>query len=550
MYKLILVDDEEEVRKGVLEKIDWHKLGFEIVGEAENGKEALELAEKAIPDVVITDIKMPFMDGLALSKKLKEQFPTTKIIILTGFEEFEFAKKAIQLNVIEYVLKPISCDELTGVLVKVKQRLDEEIAQKEDLRSLKEHYRKSLPILREKFLSSLITSSLKKAEIFEKSNNYGLNLDGRNFIVSAISIDYHRSLLETNAEEARGEKKGELLVKAEDRDLMRFSVLNIAEEIVLKHNLGVIFLHQDNIVIISVPVEEQSDVIVDKTLQILEEIRISIEKYLKYTVTIGVGNVCLDLVYLNYSYLDAMTALDYRLILGKNRIIYIQDVEPQNLKRVVFDQLKEHGLVSCIKVGNTSEIKETIDDLFKEIHDAKVSFKDYQIYLLEVLTTILKAAKDLSVDMDLLFGANYNLLVEVYKFTDIKQLKEWIAGICVKIMSHISKDRQDSCKLLVEKAKEYIDEKYFDSEITIDHLCKMLHISPTYFSTIFKKETKLTFVSYLTQVRMDAAKKLLRTTGLKFFEIAEQVGYAEPNYFSYCFKKNFGISPSEYRNSA
>ncbi|MBZ4646171.1 MAG: two component transcriptional regulator, AraC family [Clostridia bacterium] len=538
MYKLILVDDEEEVRKGILQKIEWAKYGFEIAGEAENGREALEIAEKTMPDVVITDIKMPFMDGIKLAEQLREKFPTTKIVILTGFDEFEYAQKAIKLNVVEYVLKPVSSHEMIEILVKVKSQIDKEIAEKEDMQALREHYRKSLPVLKEKFLTSLITSKLGKAEIKEKSQSYNINLNGNGFVASIVSIDYHTVNSESTA-----------FNMPEDKGLLNFAVLNISDEIVNKYNLGTVFLHNDHIVIITVCEEDDSDTVMNKTLSALEEIRQSIEKFLKFTVTIGVGTVCNDIVFIKYSYQNAVLALDYRLVYGNNRIIWIEDVEPRCVDKIEFDELKEHALTSCIKVGTAKEITETIDSLFEEITDVKASFKDYQIYLLEMLTTVLKAAKGSNVDMADVFGPNYNLFVELYKFNDIEAVKDWLTGICIKIMSYISKDRQDTCKLLAEKAKEYAQSHYHESDITINKVCKCLHISPAYFSSIFKKETKMTFMNYLLQIRMEAAKELLRTTNMKTFEIAERVGYSEPNYFSYCFKKYLGISPTEYRNS-
>jgi two-component system, response regulator YesN len=447
-------------------------------------------------------------------------------------------------------LKPISAEELTGVLKIVKSRLDDEIANKENLQNLKEHYRKSLPILREKFLSSLISNTINKDEIHEKSKTYRLNLEGNRFLASIISIDFYNIFGQRNSDEYPDLTENEMFSKAYDKDLMKFAVLNIAEEVIKKHNLEIIFLHNDQIVILSVSKQENSEELLERTLIILEEIRYNIEKYLKFTVTIGVGSICNEPMNLSYSYENAFKALDYRLILGNNRIIYIEDLEPESDRWIEFDELKEHSLVSSIKVGNITEMKETLENLFEEIVDAKATFNDYQIYFLGIMTTILKVAKDMKVNMDSVFGLNFNLLVEMYKLNDIREVKEWIKGICIKIMSHICIERQDSCKLLVRKAKEYVESKYYENDLTIEKVCKYLHISPNYFSTIFKKETKLTFVSYLTQVRMNTAKDLLRQTNLKFFEIAEKIGYSEPNYFSYCFKKNLGISPSEYRNKA
>lgn len=189
MYKLILADDEADVREGLAEQIDWAGLGFMVMDTAENGKEAAELIEKHVPDVVVTDIQMPFMSGLQLSDWIRTHYPSTKIIILTGFEEFEYAQQAIRLQIDEYLLKPFSSGELAEVLRKVKRNIDEELAERENVQSLTAHYRQSLPILQSLFLSSLVSRRLPDAEIREKSRNYELDLDGDGYMVSVISVD-------------------------------------------------------------------------------------------------------------------------------------------------------------------------------------------------------------------------------------------------------------------------------------------------------------------------------------------------------------------------
>lgn len=547
MYKLILVDDEEEVRKGILEKIDWRKYGYEIIGEAANGIEALEISEKIAPDVVITDIKMPFMDGITLSGRFKERFPAVKIIILTGFDEFEYAQKAVKLDVEEYILKPISSKELIEVILRVKKRIDDEITQKKDIEILRDYYKKSLPLLREKFLGLLITSRLSKDEILGKSRSYGLRMDGRGFVTSVFNIDFPTVIAYSDSSDTKDFKETSDFSMSQDKELIKIAILNISEEIINKYDSGIVFLHNDYIIIIFTTEDDNKDIFMGKVLSILGEICQSILKYHNQTVTIGVGAYCSDISNINFSYENAITALDYRLILGNSRVICIEDVEPNCTRRVVFDELKERSLAGCIKVGTTEEIEEVIDCLFKELIDGKTSFNECQVYLLEMLTTILKVAKDMSVDMDNLFGHNYNLFVEIYKFNNLIEVKNWTTKICIKIRGYITKERQDTCKLLVKKATEYINNYYYDAHMTIDMICCNLHISPTYFSTIFKRETKITFVNYLTHVRMEKAKELLRRSNLKTFEIAEKVGYSEPNYFSYCFKKSFNISPSEYR---
>jgi two-component system response regulator YesN len=403
---------------------------------------------------------------------------------------------------------------------------------------MNEYYVKSLPILKEKFLTYLITNKMNRTEIVEKCKNYNINLDGNRFVVAAINTDYkvtYKDLIIDNSNEL---------------ELIKFSVLNIIEEIVCKHDRGLVFIHNDLIVLISPCIEEDRGVIFNSLQSTLEEIRQNIEKYLKLTITIGIGTIISDVSFISDSYENAILALDYRFIMGNNRIIWIEDIEPSSSsKKIVFDEIMEHDLRSSIKVGCEREIIETIDGLFYKLLDGKATFKNYQIYLLEILTTIIKTAESLNVDLTFVFGENYNLFVKLYEFNDLNQVKHWFQYISTQIMNYITKDRQDNCSLLVEKTKAYISKHYSDSNITVNTLCNYLYISPTYFSFIFKRETKITFINYLTQIRMDASKDLIKTTKMKSFEIAFKVGYSEPNYFSYCFKKHFGISPSEYRNN-
>lgn len=538
MYKLIFADDEEEVRKGILEKIPWKELGFEVIGEAANGIEALEIAEKIVPDIVITDIKMPFMDGIKLCEKIKKRFRTAKVVILTGFDEFEYAQKAIKLSVDEYVLKPISSMELIEILSKMKIKLDEEAIQKKDFETLRDNYKKSLPILKEKFLDSLILNKLSKEDIVLKANAYDIDINFNSFIVSVINMDIKNILSENDSEHSINEK-----------ELINFAALNISEEILDKEEKHIMFTNSSYIIIIFCFNDTNKTKYIKKYLYILEQIKNSIEKYIKAIASIGVGMIVSDITNIRLSYEGAVSALDYRFIFGNNKPIYIEDVEPQCTNKLTFDEQKERSLLSALKIGNSHEIESIIHNLFIEISNAKASFKEYNIYLLEMLTAILKAARDLNIDMDKIFGNNYNPFVEIYKFNNLQDVENWVFSISQAIKDSILVERQDSCKMLVEKSTEYINENYGDSELTIDKLCRHLHISPNYFSTIFKKETKQTFVNYLTNIRLEKAKELLKTTSLKTFEIARKVGYSEPNYFSYSFKKNLSISPSEYRNN-
>lgn len=553
MYKLLLVDDEADVRDGLLHEIDWGHNGFEIVDTAENGREAMELIDRHAPDVVLTDISMPFMDGLALSDWIRSTHPATRIVLISGYEEFEYAQRAVGLDVDEYVLKPFEAAQIVQVLHKVKERIDGEIARREDMELLREHYRTSLPVMRETFLASLLSRKLPIWQIEEKAGSYGLQLAGRCYIVSAISLQQQADG-ESTASTAAGDgeqrpPEGSLRASG-DIDLKLFAVLNIAEELWVKQAMGKAFIYQNHVILLAISERNDMEAVLQETLTVLQETVHHIERWLKLTVTVGVGVPVGGLTELKHSYNDALHALDYRIVHGQggNRIIFIGDVERRYVTKLRFDELKEQALVRCMKVGTEEEMRGAVNTLFDEIELAHASYKDYQVFMLELLTAVLRAAKDADADLEDIFGGGNAIFADLQKLDSLLAARVWFASLCIKLVQHIASNRQHSYKQLVQQAIDYTKANYSDSEISVNKLCSHLHISAGYFSSMFKKEVKLTFVSYLMNMRMEAAQRLLRTTELKAFEIAEQIGFADPNYFSFCFKKQIGISPKEYRN--
>lgn len=546
MYKLLLVEDEEDVRDGLVEEISWELHGFQVTGTAENGREALEWMEKEMPDIVVTDIQMPFMNGLELAAWIREHAPSTKIIILTGYDEFEYAQKAIKLQIDEYVLKPFSSRELMEVLLKVKTHMDAEQAEKENIQLLMEHYRKSIPVLRELFLSSLVTRKLSPEEIHEKGSSYGIHLDGQTFMASIIRPD--PVLGERDSEEAEDPAAALSLKYTEDRYLLLFAVYNVAAEICQLRQGFKAFIHHNDCVLLSVLPETEENAAAQRTLELLEEIRQNVNKYLKLTVTAGAGSVYRSLGGVYDSYGEASQALDYRPILGNNRVIWIDDVEQRKADPLVFDSQKEQELVRSIRVGTAEELEETVKRMFDGLESSKISVQDCQVYIIGVLTAVIRVAKEFGIELEEVFGRGSLPFADMYHYNNLQELREWIHRVSSRLMLTIAQGRQSGYNQLVEDAKAYIHEHYRDSDISINKVCGYLHISTGYFSSIFKKEMKMTFVAYLLHVRMEAAKEMLRSTSLKAFEIAESLGFADPNYFSFCFRKKFGITPKEYRN--
>jgi two-component system response regulator YesN len=535
MYKLLIAEDELVVRKNIIKKIEWERYGFKVIGEAENGKEALDVIDDMKPDVIITDIEMPFMNGLELSSIVKKKYSTTKIVLLTGFDEFKYAQKAIELNVMEYVLKPVSADSLVKILEKIKSQLDKEIAQKKDVEALREHYLQSLPVMKVNFLNALIRAKQNESDILSRAEHLNLNIKGDSYLVSVISID-RNTVNETTFTE-------------KDDELIKFAVLNTAEELVAKHSFGIAFIYDAYVIILGVYSKESERDIFSKTFKMLEELRQNIEKYMKFTVTIGIGNIYKEIENISTSFKSAVAALDYRFVLGNNRILFIEDMEPQQCTRIAFDGSKENNILTSIKVGREEDVSNAIEKLFSDITIKNTSFNDYQIYIIEILSAIIKVAKSLEIDTAAIFGEDYNLFTEMFNFNTLEDVKGWFKSVCIAIMKYISAKRANSCKLLVDDAREYINTNYMDNNISLNKVSAYLHISPSYFGAIFKNETGETFVNYLLRVRMENARDLICSTSLKNFQIAEKVGFSDQYYFSYCFKKYYKVSPNEFRNT-
>ena len=535
MYKVVFIDDELMVRKNIIKKIEWEKYGFCIVGEADNGKDALDVIDYTNPDVIITDIDMPFMDGLEMSKIVSQKYPMIKIVILSGFDEFKYAQRAVELNVTEYVLKPISSEVLIKILVKIKATIDEEILKKENIELLRKHYLESLPVLKGNFLSSLVAKKQRKEEIINKATYYNIDLNGDIFACAVVSIDKN----------VFNEKK----FSEEEEELNRYGVLNIMEEVVSKHSLGLVFSRDNYIVAVMKNNDKSKEYMISKIFRALEEVRQCIEKYMKFTVTIGIGGLCTSIENIDGSFYGGVSALEYRFVTGNNKLIYIDDLEPEKTKNMIFDDNKEHMLLSSIKFGTEKDVYNTLDVLFKDITEVKASFSDYQIYLLEILAAITKMSKDLTLDFSAILDPKYNIFAEMFKFNTTSEVKQWFEKICVKIMNLIGSKRKNSGKILVDKAQEYIKENFADNELSLNKVSSYIHISPNYFGNIFKTETGETFANYLLRIRMETAKNILCSTNYKNLQIAEKVGISDQYYFSHCFKKYFKSSPKEVRNS-
>ena len=523
-YRVLLADDEEEIRTGISRKIDWASLGFALVGEAGNGEEALELAEQLRPDVVLTDIKMPFLDGLELCRRLRVSLPGARLVVFSGFDDFEYARQAVSMGVSEYILKPINAPELTRVLETLRDQLDRQRLERRDMETLRRRYEESLPVLRELFYTRLLSGQIRPEQVQDRAARYEIDLPQGLWTAALVHVDGDE-----------GERDELLLLSVQSFLEKHFALAGCAARVVLYGDMAALLVHLDR---------------EDRLYPLLEELerlsRLS-QSYLGLRLTTGVGLLCRGPEELNHSAGGARSALDYRILAGGGRVIYIGDLEPQSAAAPSFEEEDQRALSAAVKLGTQEQVEEMVRSLMERLSHAGLSLSKCDLFLLEVVTCLVRLTRSGGVEVEEVFGERFTGAVSVADFSSLEELGRWLGERCQRLHELLGRRRSDSTWQMVERAKDYIAGHYTDEQLSVEALCSHIHLSPTYFSTLFKREVGMSFTAYVTKVRMDEAARLLRETDEKTYRIAEATGFSDPNYFSYVFKRHFGLSPSKFR---
>lgn len=529
LYKIIIVDDEPIVREGIRNRIPWADHGFECVGVSENGRDALEAVNRLKPDVVMTDIYMPFMDGLELSRQIAEQYPLTKIIILTGYDDFEYAQQAVKIQVADFILKPVTSMEIREMLDKLKKEMDEERGHREHLNRLKQQLNESLPLLKERFLERLASSALNEWEIKSKMAYFKIPLHGPLFVAIATDMD-----------ELRTEEQGT------DNELYAFAVYNIIQEIAEKEPASAVFRFKGNKVITILSGGGEQN-LYSRTQRLAEEIRTSVKMYLNFTVTVGVGTICRQLKDIRHSCRASVAALEYRLLIGSDQVVSISDLEKRGSIPLYDGTEAENALVSAIKTGTPDKVEQSISKLIAELGNASISLEQCYVRVLRTMLAVLQALLEIGCSEKELLGKETRLLTELYSFRSLDEIERWLKDMCGKAVKGVADTRRDISRNQMLDAVEYIQRNYDDFELSVKMVCCRIFMSASYFSSLFKAHTGKTFVEYVTFIRMEKAKELLKHSNMKTYEIATKTGYQDAQYFSVLFKKYTGDTPTEYR---
>jgi two-component system response regulator YesN len=530
MYKIMIVDDEAVVRQGIKSSIQWNEHGFELIGDYVNGRDALEAIELHKPDLVLSDIYMPFMDGLELTRQIQIHYPYIKVIILTGYDNFDYVQQALRLKAYDFIVKPITAKELRDLLDKVKIDMDEENSRYEDISRLQNQLNQSLPLLKERFLEYVVTSRVKADDLEERFQYFKIPWISPDYLVMVIDIDDFG---------ARNDNASE-----HNMELLRFASYNITNEIVNQQS-GLAFRTREEttVVILSGHLEAR---LYTLAYQLAEEIRYYIEKYLKLTVTVGIGRSYSALDELPLSYKSALSALEYRFLLGKNKVISIMDMEGKPVTTPDMNMEWSQRLSSLIKTGTPQEVDRLIVQLITSLKSSNIPIEACYLQIQKLIVCLLNTVQELGVNEWTVFASQP--LTAIYHFKTLDEIEIWLKELCSLAMISVSEQRADMTQMQILRAIDYLKENYPNDKVSLQEISRHVLMSTSYFSLVFKQYTGETFVEYLTRLRIEKAKELLQHTTLKSYEISAKVGYNDPNYFSILFKKHTGSTPMEYRS--
>lgn len=531
MIQAMIVDDEYLIRERLKVGVDWQELGFEIAGEAENGEEALLLLEHAPIRLAIVDINMPIVDGLAFAKAAQHRFPELRIIVLTGYGSFDYARTALQAGVSDYLLKPVNMEELTQVLTAMSAKIREDMARHLQQEDFRQSVRESNTILRRTFIQSLLdgTGPGGPEHSPDKWRQFCPNLRDDALLAMVFSID-----------KSPGDGK-------EQPPWKRFAVFNIVGELFSGLRPCELTLDDDDRTVLLVHPHDgnsrEKEWLERRGAEAVEAVR----RFLKFTVTAGIGNAAQGPGGIPQSYKEAVLACKHRTILVGDRVIPFERL-PKPALKADLSFIRETLMVQ-LRLGNKAAVEHELRQWLEGIVRQKLSLDTLYMTVYELVATLNLYAAESKLDMTFYGGDTFNPVQLVDELERMEEIADWAAVLFGRVLEQTHSLKQSTPAKLVDKAKQFIDGQYADPDLDLNAIAKSIFIHPSYLSRIFKNETGYSVVEYMTRRRLNKAKEMMENGCKNLLFVSESVGYKDPHYFSKCFKKHFSVPPSRFTGS-
>ena len=537
MLKVFLVEDESIVREGLKNNIPWHEYGYQFTGEASDGEMALPMIRKIRPDVLITDIKMPFMDGLALSRIVTQEIPDIKIVIISGYDEFEYAQQAIRVGVEQYLLKPITKNTLRKVLLEVREKIESEQEQRSYLETFQNEMKEYENYARRSFLEKVFSGVFSVQQIYEEAAKISLDLDGPCYNLALLNLQVKRQ----NPEYAMQEPEG----VGEVREALFRYFLRFPKYLIFQWNIS----------LYGVLIKGEADQMEELKEQCIYNIeKICSQQVFSLEWCVAVGEPVERLSLLPECYAKVNHILAHRFFNPQRHILTEKDAE----ELLPGKDLKSFASVDSAKVnpdiiegflreGKQEEIKDFVNGYLAGVKDALESrlFRDY--LLLNVRFTTVNYMEMIGVNQQDFLPEDDDQKVREASGSG-GNIDAYMLELLERALALRDRENENQGKHVLKKGLKYIEENFSEESFSLNSVAGAIGVSSNYFSSIFSQEMQITFIEYVSKKRMEKAKKLLSQTQLHSSEIAGEVGYKDPHYFSFVFKKTVGCTPREYRN--
>lgn len=518
MIKIMIVDDMPIFLEYLRGCIDWEAYGFEICAQAHDGREALELFRTYYPDVVLTDITMPYINGLELAERISIDYPETAIILITGNNEFEYARKAVKIGVCDYIVKPFEKEELILSLLKMQDNINRALELKTNLSE--EEYRKKEERLRRLIFSK---ENQREERVFEKLANCGICFPSKNFLLFTIKIELYENIAEY-----------------ENRVNWEKIIVNMLGQMLDIDGTFETFSDYENNIIAILNFESEEGMKRYKGHEFQDLIKM-IKDYLELPVSVGVSDYCYGILSLKDGYYQTLQALS---------------VNRQNEQGKVWDYKKlditsghtyytwevVDSILKCLELSDQQALDEVIVTELNRI-EAYGEEELFQMVCMSFVSLLLSSVIKNGYNIEDVFGDDFSYYEKMGSVTNHVQKREYVLNCYHSLMEYDRRSKGSKSYEIAKAAKEYIETNYDDSNMTIQDISKKLFVNQTYLRKMFKEEMNMTLSEYITKYRIEMAQHLIRETDEKLFQIAERVGYSDVSYFSKCFKKYYGISP-------
>lgn len=532
MIKVMIVDDEKTIREGVKKAIDWQRYGMEVVAVLASGAEALDAIERDPPDIVLLDIILNDIDGLEVLDLVRRKYPGVFVILISGYDDFEYARRAIELSAYCYLLKPIDIGQLLEKLLQVREAIEQRLDKLKKDKELNDRLKESIPIIRDNFFLDLVSGKYASVDsIVKKAEFLGVDLKARQYAVAVL--EFHN--------QGKGNEY--------DRNLIKFAAMELCIDAFSGAYLCHPFNMEDRIGLLICADELQQENIRAVCGGIMDDMNVK----LGVPLTIGIGRPQEEPLSIPYSYREALEALEYKILMGLNRVIDSEIIYQSSNKKLEHNLIKEifHKRGDELKVALKTMNRHTVESITLDIVSAlRVSIdsniRNHGRDLLLLSGYLSVVAVDLDVDIENVLEEGKELYGAFKSQETMEKIHERILLFFSRVMDELMSKQENSNSLYVGKALKIIKEKLHE-EISLSAIADALYLSPNYLSRIFKQEVGESFIEYTVRVKMNEVKRLLEQSPQKVYEIANILNYKDVNYFSKTFKKFFGVSPSEYR---